>query len=82
MKDVLAFFGCSTGLLVEVAGDDVVEFPFAPVDALDPCLPRESSTEAWSTGKKLHSFFNRMQLIHLPCVSLGEAMHLIFRRRQ
>jgi hypothetical protein len=81
-KDVLVFFDCSTGLLIGVAGEDVVEFPFAPVDALGPCLPRESSIDAWSTGKKLQSFFNRMQLIHRPCVSLGEAMHLIFRRLQ
>jgi hypothetical protein len=81
-NDDLAFFDCSTGLLIEVAGEDVVEFPFTPVDALDPCLPRESSMDVWSTGKKLHSFFNRIQLIHRPCVSLGEAMHLIFRRRQ
>ena len=81
-SDALAFFGCSTGLLIGVAGEEVAEFPFGAADALDPCLPRESSMAAWSTGKKLQSFFNRIQLIQRPWVSLGEVMHLIFRRRQ
>lgn len=81
-SDAFTFFDCSTGLLIEVAGEDVAEVPLAPVDAFGPCLLRESSMEVWSTGKKLQSFFNRMQLIQRPCVSLGEAMHLIFRRLQ
>lgn len=36
----------------------------------------------WSTGKKLHSFFRRMQFMHRPLGSAGWRMHLIFRRRQ
>ena len=76
------FFGCSTGLLIGVAGDDVAELPFGPVEDFDVCLLRESSIDPWSTGKKLQSFFKRMQLIQRPWVSLGDVMHLIFRRRQ
>lgn len=36
----------------------------------------------WSTGKKWHSFFNRMQFWHLLSEDSLEGMHRIFRRRQ
>lgn len=48
-----------------------------------PVFWRESeSGGCCSTGKKLHSFFNRMQFTHRPWASEGDGMHLIFRRRQ
>lgn len=46
----LTFFGCSTRLLVGVAGDEVAEFPLGAGGGLDACLPRGSSIDAWSTG--------------------------------
>jgi hypothetical protein len=73
----LSFLGSFTGLLIDVA-----EFPFTFAGDLDVFFARESPVDVWSTGKQLHSFFKRIQLIQRPCASEDDVMHLIFRRRQ
>jgi hypothetical protein len=40
------FLGCSTGLLIGVAGDEVAELPFGPVEDFDDGLLRASSIDA------------------------------------
>lgn len=44
--------------------DEDMEFASDIPSALDPVRGRRSIAGCWSTGKKLHSFFNRMQLEH------------------
>ena len=45
-------------------------------------LTEINETGRVAQGKKLHSFFSRMQLTHRPCTSAGDGMHRILRRRQ
>ena len=63
------------------AGEESDELD-AIVSALDEVRGRLSSCGCWSTGKKLQSFFSRMQLAHLFCGSSGASKHLILRRLQ
>ena len=63
------------------AGEESDELD-AIVSALEDVRGRLSSCGCWSTGKKLQSFFNRMQLAHLFCGSSGASRHLILRRLQ
>jgi hypothetical protein len=73
----LGFPGCFTGLLIDGA-----EFPFTFARNLDVFFARESPVDVWFTGKQLHSFLKRIQLMQRPCASEDDVMHLIFRRRQ
>jgi hypothetical protein len=72
----LGFLDCFVGLLIDVA-----EFPFTLAEHLDVFFAREL-VDVWSTGKQLHSFLKRIQLMQRPCMSEDDLMHLIFRRRQ
>ncbi len=54
----------------------------APISTFDPARGLRSMGGCCSTGRKMHSFFNRMQLAHRPCGSSGAAKHRIFRRLQ
>ena len=63
------------------AGEESDELD-AIVSVLEEVRGRLSSCGCWSTGKKLQSFFSRMQLAHLFCGSSGASKHLILRRLQ
>ena len=68
-----------------VWGVDVAEAEtsFGPGGTRDTEDLRVSTTGGcWSTGKKLHSFFKRMQLTQRPWTSDGDNRHRIFLRRQ
>lgn len=52
-----------------MAGEEDAEGMLGPVDAREGGLGRPSVAcggGGWSTGKKLHSFLSRMQLMHRP----------------
>lgn len=56
----------SDGMPVCMAGDDEAEAIFGPTEDRDADFCLVSCGGGWSTGKKLHSFFRRMQLMHRP----------------
>jgi hypothetical protein len=62
--------------------EDEADVAAEPASALDPARGRRSWPGCWSTGKKLHSFFSRMQLEHRLWRSSWASRQRIFRRRQ